>query len=73
MKGTTRNSSKLNDLVGGELNLCILCTGLALLGNFWLALLGVPAPMLLAYATASGAFALLANLVAVSRWLAKLA
>jgi hypothetical protein len=70
MKRTTRISSKLSDLVGGELNLCNLCKTTALLGNFWLVLLNVPAQVLLAYAAASGGFAFIANLAAASRWLA---
>lgn len=71
MKSIDRIPSKLNDLLGGEWNLCIICTSFALLGNCWLVLLGVPAQMLMAYATVSSAFALLANLTAATRHFAK--
>lgn len=64
MKST---SSSLHVPTFGELNWCIVCTGVGLLGNGWLVLQDVPVPVLMAYASASGAFALVANLTAVSR------
>lgn len=52
----------------GELSLCMVCTGLCLLGNGWLVTLNVAAPVLVAYATMSGAFAFVANATAICRY-----
>ncbi len=60
-------SSALRVPTFGELHWCILCTGIGLLGNGWLVLLNVPAPVLMAYASASCAFAFVANLTVVLR------
>lgn len=52
----------------GELAWCATCTGLCLLGSAWLVLLNVPAPVLVAYAAASGAFAFIGNVSAGCRY-----